>query len=106
MDIFTATFIIVFMNRGGHMYKLVEPVSTHLTTYRNPASFVVDVLLLILILKILFGEGIEVYRDCRLKGFRTGVKEYLSFGNFVDWSSVIFFFCGLGLLAFPYEDSI
>merc|ERR1712178_640054 len=70
------------------------------TTYRNPLSYVVDGLLLILVLKILFGEGIEVWRDCRLKGFRTGVREYLSPGNFVDWLSVIYFFILMGFWLF------
>lgn len=97
LDIFSATFIIVFMNRGGHMYKLVEPVSTHLTSYRNPMSYVVDISLLLLVLKIMFGEGLEIYRECRLKGgLKAGVKSYLSPGNFVDWLSVFYFFLLMG----------
>lgn len=92
LDIFSATVIMVHINRGGHMFKLVEPISTHLTPYRHPVSYVVDCLLLLLILKILFGEGIEVYRDCRVKGLYLGLKEYFSPSNFIDWLGVIYFF--------------
>jgi len=91
LDIFAATYIWIFMNRGGHMHKVVKPISTFLTTYRQPASYVFDALLALLFLHIIVEEGVEIFRSCKISGFRKGLKTYFTPSNAVDWTGVCAF---------------
>jgi hypothetical protein len=91
LDIFSATYLVIVMNRGGHMYKMVEPISTQLTLYRHPLSYVVDILLAMLMFKIVVDEGREIRRAVKVEGFRAGMRSYIGPANAVDWIGVFYF---------------
>lgn len=90
-DVFSATYLWIFINRGGHMHKVVQPISTYLTTYRTPICYVLDVLQLILFAKIMLEEGLDIYRACRREGIKAGLKSYIDPSNVVDWICLVYF---------------
>jgi hypothetical protein len=93
LDLFSATYLVMFVNRGGHMFKMVEPMSTFIIMYRHPLSYVSDILLMLLIFKIAFDEGREIFRLKKVMGgMKAGLKEYLGPANFIDWCVVFYFF--------------
>jgi hypothetical protein len=92
LDIFSATYVWVFINRGGHMHKVLEPTSTHLTPYRNPFCYILDVLLMLLCLKISVEEGIQIRSSCKQeRGLIAGLKAYIAPANIIDCLSVFYF---------------
>merc|ERR1719460_83568 len=91
LDVFTATYIWIFFNRGGHMYKVVQPISTFLTVYRYSLCYALDVILVLLCIKIIIDECREIYGYVRIEGFRKGMKLYIAPSNFIDWLSVFYF---------------
>merc|ERR1719464_720228 len=88
----TATYIMLFMNAGGHIHKIIEPVSFNLSPYRWWYCILVDILWALLTLKLFFEEGIEVLRHWKQLGIAKGTKVYMTFSNAVDWVSILYAF--------------
>jgi hypothetical protein len=96
MDIFTAIFVVMFLNRAGHIHRMVQPVSFWLTPYPDWTYYVADVIWLSMVLKIFYDEVKELFRHLRRRGCSKGIKSYVSFENVVDWVNV---FYGAALIA-------
>lgn len=79
------------------MHKVLEPISTYLTTYRQPMSYVTDVLLLVLSFKILAEEGYQIFCNMRQLGICAGFRDYLCPSNFIDCLSVVVFAVQIGV---------
>eukprot|EP00928_Gymnodinium_smaydae_P079667 TRINITY_DN63535_c0_g1_i1.p1 TRINITY_DN63535_c0_g1~~TRINITY_DN63535_c0_g1_i1.p1 ORF type:complete len:795 (-),score=124.47 TRINITY_DN63535_c0_g1_i1:297-2681(-) len=92
LDLFTCTFILLFMNRGGHFHKLLEPVSIWLHPYSSAWNYVWDICWLLLVVYLAVDEGIQIAKHIKQLGFRRGLKTYFSFVNVVDWVNVIYSF--------------
>eukprot|EP00928_Gymnodinium_smaydae_P038534 TRINITY_DN26565_c0_g1_i2.p1 TRINITY_DN26565_c0_g1~~TRINITY_DN26565_c0_g1_i2.p1 ORF type:complete len:780 (-),score=170.06 TRINITY_DN26565_c0_g1_i2:238-2577(-) len=92
LDLFTCTFILLFMNRGGHFHKLLEPVSIWLHPYSSAWNYVFDIAWLLLVIYLAIDEGIQIVKHIKQLGFSRGLKTYLSWVNFVDWMNVIYSF--------------
>lgn len=90
LDLLTATFIILLVNRGGHFHKLIEPVSLWLHPYNYYWAYVFDGSFALLILKLIYDEGSQIIRHVRQLGFFRGIRVYSSVVNAVDWLNVIY----------------
>jgi len=91
-DLITATYINLFLNRGGHIHKIVEPVSFYLHPYHGWWCWFVDIVWVILILKLFAEESIELMRHWRQLGCVKGTRVYMGPANAVDWVSILYAF--------------
>jgi len=91
-DLITSTYVIFFLNTGGHIHKVVEPVSFFLHPYIGPIDYIFDILWAILVLWLFVVEGFDLIIHWWQLGFGTGTAEYMDFGNFVDWMGIIYAF--------------
>ncbi|CAK0789233.1 unnamed protein product, partial [Prorocentrum cordatum] len=86
----TLTFINFFMNRAGHIHKVIEPISFFLQPYNTWSDYVWDVLWCVMVVKLAFDEIPDLYSNIRLHGgCRAGLKKYMSLGNMVDWLNIV-----------------
>mmetsp|Transcript_129847 Transcript_129847/g.289680 ORF Transcript_129847/g.289680 Transcript_129847/m.289680 type:complete len:1143 (+) Transcript_129847:49-3477(+) len=90
VDVLTATFILFFVNRGGHIHKLIEPVSIWVHPYHSWLNYVLDFSWTGLLLKIFFEEVKEIGSHVRQLGFRRGLSVYFNVWNLVDWVSALY----------------
>jgi len=87
----TLTFINFFMNRAGHIHKVIEPISFFLQPYNTWSDYVWDVLWCVMVVKLAFDEIPDLYSNIRLHGgCRAGLKKYMSLGNMVDWLNIVY----------------
>jgi hypothetical protein len=91
-DLVTATHIFFFLNIGGHIHKIVEPVSFFLHPYVHWYDYLFDILWMILILKLFLEETRELIHHWIQLGFCKGTSEYIDFVNFVDWIGIAYAF--------------
>merc|ERR1719215_110985 len=94
-DLLTASYILIFINQGGHIHKMIEPVSFFLHPYHQQDGvhcYVADILFLVLMLKLLVEESIDLIKHRAQLGFVKGTQVYTSFANVVDWASIMYFF--------------
>jgi len=89
VDVLTCTFILFFVNRGGHIHKIIEPVSLWLTPYPSWQSYLADAFWVLLVLRLAIQEGKDLAHHWRQLGFAKGTYVYADFVNFVDWVSVM-----------------
>jgi len=86
-----ATFVFVYLNRAGHIYKDVEPMSIWVDPYHCTwRTYVLDGVWLLLVLKTLVEEGSDLIKHVILLGLRRGLSQYMTVYNFVDWVNIIF----------------
>jgi len=95
-DLLTATYTALFLNRGGHIHKFVEPVSVYLNPYHGWWCYVADIGWALLTLKLFVEESIELGKHWRQLGFTKGSQVYLSLANAVDWVSIVVAFAITG----------
>jgi hypothetical protein len=88
-DLMTATFIVMFLNNGGHFHKLIEPVSIWIHPYHNWLCWVFDCAWLSIVMKIFVEEIMDLCTHICRHGPMTGFARYIGPANFVDWLSVI-----------------
>jgi len=89
MNVFVTVFINFFFSRGGHIHKVIKPVAIWLDPYQNPASYVIDILFALLVLKLFLEEAREVFRSTVEHGVKKGLHEYFyNFSNAIDWASL------------------
>ena len=91
MDVFTATYILYFMNLSGHIYSKVQPVSFAMTPYHNIWCYIADGVWLLMILKICVEEGRDLILHIKMFGFKKGNRLYWGLENVVDWTNVVYF---------------
>mmetsp|Transcript_30314 Transcript_30314/g.77051 ORF Transcript_30314/g.77051 Transcript_30314/m.77051 type:complete len:982 (-) Transcript_30314:152-3097(-) len=91
MDVFTATYIIFFINLGGHIYRRIQPVSFPMTSYHNVWCYIWDGVWSLMILKICIEETRELVKHWRIFGFSKGNRLYWCLENCVDWLNVAYF---------------
>jgi len=90
-DLVTATYILFFLNRGGHIHKVVEPVSFYLDPYHGLwFCYAFDIAWAALCLKLLLEESWEILKHWRQLGLAKGCFIYTSIPNMVDWVSIGF----------------
>lgn len=89
MDVLTATYIFFFLNRGGHIHKIVEPLSVWLHPYHGWWNYVIDISWALLVLCLLVFETWEVSRYVRQLGCRRTLTLYVNLSNIVDWLSIV-----------------
>jgi len=95
-DVFTVVYLNFFLNRGGHIHKVIEPVSIMLNPYGNKLTYIVDALYVVMVVKLFLEEAREIYRSIRSHGSMRGLRLYFfDFKNAVDWASL-----GYGLVVF------
>uniref|UniRef100_A0A7S1M1G8 Polycystin cation channel PKD1/PKD2 domain-containing protein n=1 Tax=Alexandrium catenella TaxID=2925 RepID=A0A7S1M1G8_ALECA len=88
-DLLTATYIMFFLNRGGHIHKIVEPVSFNLDPYHGGyICYVWDICWASLIVKLFLEESWEIIKHLRQLGVRKGLMVYMNMSNGVDWVSI------------------
>jgi len=88
---FVAVYINIFINRAGHIHKIIKPIAISMDPYSNPASYVVGIIFSVLVLKLFLEEAAELGRNMKTLGFRTGISSYFnSFKNAVDWASLAY----------------
>jgi len=77
-----------FFSRGGHIWKLIIPMSVWADWHDYMYKLVYDGIWLACLLWIMASEGIEVIHIIRMKGLFSLYSEYINFWNAVDWASV------------------
>lgn len=88
-DLVTATYVMFFLNRGGHIHKIIEPVSFHIDPYGNGYGvWIADIAWATFCIKLFLEESWEIMKYWRQLGFRRGTWCYMSLGNFIDWVSI------------------
>eukprot|EP00928_Gymnodinium_smaydae_P003139 TRINITY_DN11121_c1_g6_i1.p1 TRINITY_DN11121_c1_g6~~TRINITY_DN11121_c1_g6_i1.p1 ORF type:complete len:957 (+),score=98.88 TRINITY_DN11121_c1_g6_i1:347-2872(+) len=92
LDAFTATYIIFFPNRAGHILKQVHSQTMWLHPYHTWECYVVDIIWLLAVLKIFLEEGKEISVGIRKNGLSKGLRSYLGVDNAVDWLNITFSF--------------
>jgi len=91
-DLVTATYIFFFLNIGGHIHKIVEPVSFFMNPYVHWYDYLFDILWFLFIFVLFVEESMEVVKHWCQLGILTGTKEYMDFVNLVDWTAIIYSF--------------
>uniref|UniRef100_A0A7S4VIU8 EF-hand domain-containing protein n=1 Tax=Alexandrium monilatum TaxID=311494 RepID=A0A7S4VIU8_9DINO len=89
-DLVTATYIMFFLNRGGHIHKIVEPVSFVLDVYASWHMYVADIGWAALVVKLFLEETWEIIKHMRQLGCARGLFVYMNLSNAVDWASILF----------------
>lgn len=92
MNLLTATYILFFLNRAGHIHKIVEPVCLWLRPYQNWWDYVPDIAWFSVVTFIFLHESHEIVRHCRQLGACRGWTVYFSLSNIVDWISIMYSF--------------
>jgi len=88
LDVITAVHITFLFNRGGHVFKILDPTSIWLHPYHHAGCYVADCLWALLAFKLFAEEFLEIMKSCRIYGVKRGLSEYLNIGTFIDWISV------------------
>lgn len=85
----TAMYVILFINRAGHIYKDVEAVTFWIDPYHGTwYAYALDAIWLLLVFKILFEEGTDLFKHCKQLGCLHGLNAYLDIYNVVDWFNI------------------
>lgn len=86
----SACHIVFFVNRAGHFYRMVQPVTFWLNPYHGWHNYIADAMWIFMIMKIAFEETLEIRKICKRHGFIEGLKFYFSLANFIDWGNVAY----------------
>lgn len=89
-EVFTATFCMFFLTRGGHIFKMIVPVSVWLSPYHGWWNYVLDGLWMLLVLKLFLEELIEIAVNMKRFGCCRGIKKYANLANCIDLLSVAY----------------
>jgi len=90
-----------FLNRAGHIHKVIEPISFFLTPYDTWVDYLWDALWVLMVVKLAKDEIPEIYSNMREHGgCCVGLKKYMGMGNMVDWLNIVYscFICFLWYL--------
>lgn len=94
----TVTFLNMFLNRAGHMHKVIEPMTIFLQPYEFWYDTIWEVLWLLLLAKLVIDEIRDIYDHIKHNRVCwTGLKKYVSVGNLIDWLNIVhsLVICGL-----------
>jgi len=96
-DLITVCYIFFFLNLGGHIHKIVEPVSFFVHPYVEWYDFFFDIAWMLMILKLFYEESKELLAHWCQLGFCKGTIEYMDFVNLIDWTSILYAFVLVGV---------
>jgi len=96
LDLFTSTFVLMFVNRGGHIHKIIEPVSVWVHPYFSYWNYILDFAFCALVMKVFIDESREIFKHMKQLGVVRGVVVYMNWVNFVDWVNIVFSFVIVG----------
>jgi len=90
-------YIGFFMNRGGHIYKKLMPMS--ITSQMHPFWYywIGDFVWMFCVFYIFISEIGEVWSIVKRKGITALAEEYVSFWNLFDWFSLFCAFVVMGM---------
>lgn len=86
----TATNIFFVVNRAGHIFKVVEPITFVLDAYPEWYSYVFDIVWLLCVIKLAAGEIMDAAEYCDEFGPIRGTIKYIRPSNLVDWANVVY----------------
>lgn len=89
-DSVTATNIFFVLNRAGHIFKVVEPMTFVLEAYPHWSNYVFDIVWLLCIIKLGAGEVMDAAEYWNEFGPLKGTFKYLRISNLIDWLNVIY----------------
>jgi len=102
----TLIYINFFVNRGGHIWKRVIPLSTYAQWHPKWYYWFVDVVWLLCVSYIFVTELIEISIVVRRSGGAGILKEYMGFWNAFDWISVFCAFAVIVMFFFAIDFSM
>lgn len=89
VDVFVACFIRLYVNRAGHIHKVIEPVAHWVNPFHSSWScWVADITWVLITLKLVSSDVAELVKHWRELGLIHGTKVYSSVGNVLNWFSV------------------
>ena len=100
----TAAYIFLFLNRSGHIFTVVAPVSFWLEQYPSWTTYVANIIWVTCVLKIFVSELCDVIDHRRQLGLRRGTSMYLTPWNAVGWLNFSYAFVTVALWDVPLHD--
>eukprot|EP00928_Gymnodinium_smaydae_P053685 TRINITY_DN37615_c0_g1_i1.p1 TRINITY_DN37615_c0_g1~~TRINITY_DN37615_c0_g1_i1.p1 ORF type:complete len:884 (-),score=146.04 TRINITY_DN37615_c0_g1_i1:205-2856(-) len=85
----SSTAISIDMDASGMATKIVLTKSVPLVPYDGTGLVVLDVIYLLFLFRMAFGEFRDVCRAVKNEGIIEGLKDYSGFWNMCDWYSII-----------------
>jgi len=86
----TATNIFFVVNRAGHMFKIVEPITFVLEAYPDWYSYLFDIVWILCVIKIGAGEIMVAAEYFSQFGPIRGTIKYVQPSNLIDWINVFY----------------
>jgi hypothetical protein len=86
----TATNIFFVVNRAGHIFKIVEPITFVLDAYPEWYSYLFDIVWLLCVIKLGAGEIMDAAEYWDEFGPIGGTLRYLKPSNLIDWLNVLY----------------
>jgi hypothetical protein len=86
----TATNIFFVINRAGHIFKIVEPITFVLEAYPNWYAYLFDIVWLLCVIKLGAGEVMDAAEYWDEFGPIRGTMKYLRPSNLIDWLNVFY----------------
>mmetsp|Transcript_60169 Transcript_60169/g.105411 ORF Transcript_60169/g.105411 Transcript_60169/m.105411 type:complete len:1208 (+) Transcript_60169:107-3730(+) len=81
-------FVDFFFSRGGHIWKRIIPMSTYSQWFHGMWNIIPDVAWLLGLMWIVFSEVYKIHQVFSVGGCKAVRKDYLSFWNVTDWTTV------------------
>jgi len=90
VDTMSAVYVVFFVNRAGHFYRMIQPVTFWLNPYHGWWNYCIDGVWMLLIAKIAVEEAMEIYVTVKIHGWQKTPGLYLAVSNIIDWMNVFY----------------